>query len=165
MLALRRRGIVPNIDVGVEGRNEVGDDIGHEWVVGPSLQVELPLFDPGHADLAKLRAQLRQAQHLYQHAAIVARSQMREGRAALVAARRRVDYMRTAVLPRHEQIYEQTLREYNGMLVGAYELFSTRSEQVHAQQEYAEALRDYWIARAQLEYWVGGRLPSAARTR
>lgn len=159
-LELRRRGIVPDIDVGVEAGNEVGDDEGHEWVVGPSLEIELPIFDPGHADLARLGAQLRQAQHLQQQLAIDARSEIRAERAALSTARQRAEYIRDTMLPRLATVSGRALERYNAMLIGAHELLEIRAERVEAQHEWVEARRDYWTARAELEWSVGGRLPS-----
>ncbi|HEY0135375.1 MAG TPA: TolC family protein [Nannocystis sp.] len=159
-LALRRRSMLPDLNVGVTARNEVGDDVGHEWVLGPSLSLTLPIFDPGHADIARIQAILRQAQHRLQDAAIHVRSEIRVHRAELVAARRKVEYYERTVLPRAESITELTLREYNAMLVGTYQLLETRTDQIEAHQEYVEALRDYWVARSELELAVGGRLPS-----
>jgi cobalt-zinc-cadmium efflux system outer membrane protein len=46
------------------------------------------------------------------------------------------------------------------MLVGTYQLLETRTDQIDARQEYVEALRDYWVARSELELAVGGRLPA-----
>ncbi len=159
-LELRRRGVIPQIEAGVEARNEVGDDLGHEWVVGPSLSIEIPLFDPGHADFARLRAQLRQSEHRLKQTAIDARSRIRVERERLVIARRRVLYLRDTVLPRWEALGERALERYNGMLIGAYDLLDLRAEALGAQREHIEALRDYWVARARLERAVGGRLPS-----
>ncbi|MBX7079837.1 MAG: TolC family protein [Nannocystaceae bacterium] len=158
-LALRRRGVVPQIEAGIDVRNEVGNDAGHEWVLGPSVSIEIPIFDPGHADFAALQARLRQAQHALQHAAIVARSEIREQRERLLVARRKADYFTTEVLPRRAAIVSRALEQYNGMLMGTYELLETRKAQVEAQHEQVIALRDYWVARAQLELAVGGRLP------
>lgn len=158
-LQLRRRGIVPQIEAGVEAGNEVGDDEGHEWVVGPALSIELPIFDPGHADLARLRAQTRQAHHELEQKAIVARSEVREHRVELVLAARRVDYLRDTVLPRQEVVGSTALEQYNGMLLGAYELLELRAEKAEAYEEYIEARRDYSVAQAELERAVGGRLP------
>lgn len=159
-LTLRRRGMLPDLNVGVTARNEVGDDLGHEWVLGPSLSLELPIFDPGHADIARIQAILRQAQHRLQDVAIHVRSEIRVHRAELVAARRKVEYYEKTVLPRAESITELTLREYNAMLVGTYQLLETRTDQIDAHHEYVEALRDYWVARSELELAVGGRLPA-----
>lgn len=155
---LRRRGLVPQIEAGVESRNEVGDDEGHEWVLGPSLAIELPIFDPGHADLARLGAELRRAQHLLQHQAIVVRSEVREHRAALVMARRSVAYMREQALPRQQQIGQLALEQYNAMLIGTYDLLELRAEALAVQEDAVEALRDYWVARAELELSLGGAL-------
>jgi cobalt-zinc-cadmium efflux system outer membrane protein len=148
------------VNVGVTARNEVGDDLGHEWVVGPSLSIEIPIFNPGHADIARIQAYLRQAQHRQQDLAIMVRSEIRIHRAELVAARRKVEYYQQKVLPRAESITELTLQHYNAMQLGTYQLLETRSDQLEAHREYVEALRDYWIARSELELSVGGRLPS-----
>lgn len=162
-LGLRRRGIVAAVDAGFVMRNEVGNDTGHEPVLGGSLSLQLPIFDPGHADIARIQAYLRQAQHRLQDAAIHARSEIREHRATLVAARRKVEYYQKTVLPRTASITELTLLQYNAMLVGTYQLLETRTDQIDAQQQYVEALRDYWIARSELELAVGGRLPADAK--
>lgn len=157
-LKLRRRALVPQIEAGVTSSNEVGGHVGHEWVLGPSLAIELPIFDPGHADLASLRAAVRQAEHLLQQRAIDARSQVREQRERLVAARRRVAYYRDSVLPRQQTINDRALEQYNGMLLGAYDLFEIRGHQTQMRAEFAAAVRDYWAAHADLELAVGGRL-------
>nr|WP_276599121.1 TolC family protein [Nannocystis sp. SCPEA4] len=157
-LGLRRRGIVPGIEAGFVMRNEVGNDAGHEPVLGGSLALQLPIFDPGHADIARIQAYLRQAQHRLQDAAIHARSEIRVHRAELVAARRKVEHYQKTVLPRAESITDLTLLQYNAMLVGTYQLLETRSDQIEAHRQYVEALRDYWIARSDLELAVGGRL-------
>jgi len=159
-LTLRRRGMIPQLNVGISARNEVGDDIGHEWVLGPSLSLELPIFDPGHADIARIQAFLRQAQHRLQDMAIHVRSEIRVHRTQLVAARRKVEYYERTVLPRAESITELTLQQYNAMLVGTYQLLETRTDQIDSRREYVEALRDYWVARSELELAVGGRIPA-----
>ncbi len=160
-LQLRRRGLIPQIDGDFVARNEVGDDAGHEWVLGPGLSLELPIFDPGHADFARIRAYLRQAQHQLQHKAITARSEIRLHREELVAAHRKVDYYRSTVLPRTEAIAKLTMEQYNAMLIGTYQLLETRSDQIEARREYVEAVRDYWVARSELELATGGKVPTS----
>lgn len=155
---LRRRGLVPDIQVGVDGRNEVGDDIGHEWVIGPSLSIELPIFDPGHADLAAMRAELRRAQHELQHQAVLARSEVRLHRAALESARNKATYVQEHALPRQAKIGELALERYNAMLIGTYDLLEIRTEGIEVEEHAVEAVRDYWAARAELELALGGRL-------
>lgn len=158
VVQLRRRGIVPDVEVGVESRNEVGNDEGHEWVIGPSLAIELPIFDPGHADLARLRAELRRAQHGLQHQAVVARSQIRLHRAELESARNKAVYVREHALPRQEKIAQLALERYNAMLIGTYDLLEIRTEGIEVEEHAVAAVRDYWVARAELELAAGGRL-------
>jgi len=159
-LQLRRRGLVPEVEVGVEAGNEVGNDAGHEWVVGPTLSIEIPIFDPGHADLARLGAQLRQSQHRQQSMAIHARSEIRGHRASLLSHREQALYLRDTVLPRRNTLGQRALERYNAMLIGAFELLEVRAGKVKAQRDYVEALHAYWVARAELELAVGGHLPS-----
>lgn len=159
-IGLRRRGVITQIEAGPVARNEVGNDAGHEWVIGGELSLEIPLFDPGHADIGRMRAYLRQAEHRLQDAAIAARSEIRIHRERLVAARRKVEYYRETILPRTEQITALALLQYNAMLIGTYQLLETRSDQAEARREFVHALQDYWTAHSELELAVGGRLPT-----
>jgi len=163
-IGLRKRGVITQIDAGPVARNEVGTDAGHELVIGGGLSLEIPLFDPGHADIGRMRAYLRQAEHRLQDAAITARSEIRTHRERLVAARRKVEYYRETILPRTEQITALALLQYNAMLLGTYQLLETRSDQTEARREFVHALHDYWTAHSELELAVGGRLPTTQQS-
>ncbi len=60
------------------------------------------------------------------------------------------------LLPLHERIVAETLKFYNGMLLGVYDLLLARQNQLNAQQDYIEAVKSYWLAKADLEHAVGG---------
>lgn len=75
-----------------------------------------------------------------------------------MAARNIVKYYHDTVLPLRQQIVDEAQLYYNGMLIGVYELLLAKQNQINAGREYIEAWRDYWIARADLERVVGGRL-------
>jgi outer membrane protein TolC len=45
------------------------------------------------------------------------------------------------------------------MLASVFELMADAREQIAAAQGYAEALRDFWLAEADLRQALGGRLP------
>ena len=47
------------------------------------------------------------------------------------------------------------------MLLGVYQLIQAKQNEYEAYREYIEALRDYWIARSDLERAVGGRIGAA----
>jgi cobalt-zinc-cadmium efflux system outer membrane protein len=74
------------------------------------------------------------------------------------SARRRAKQYPKVLLPLRRQIIEQTLREYNAMLAGVYQLLQAKRDEIEAGESYVETLTEYWVARAELERAVGGDL-------
>jgi len=128
---------------------------------GPTLALQLPIFDTGRASIARLEAQYQQSQRLLEALAVDARSEVREARDLVVAWKDMAGYYRSVLLPQRVQILDLTLRHYNMMLKGAYDLLLAKQAEVATERAYVEAWRDYWIARTELERAVGGRLPLA----
>lgn len=128
------------------------------WGFGPSVTLPIPLFDQGQARLAKAQAQWRRARQLYAARAIEIRAQARAAAIRLRAARQRVDYYRTVILPLQQKIVHQTQLQYNAMQVGVFRLLEARQQQVEAGAQYVQALRDYWLARSELGQITAGRL-------
>jgi cobalt-zinc-cadmium efflux system outer membrane protein len=131
-------------------------------VLGPSLRLELPIFDQRQATRAKLRAQLRQAERSLDELAIRVRSDVRSARTRLLASRQIVEFFAQTILPLRERELAATQLQYNAMQLGLLPLLAAKSHQVAANREYIESLRDYWLARTDLERAAGGPLPSAA---
>ena len=127
--------------------------------VGPAVEIAFPLFDRGQASVAKAHAQLRAAQDRRSALAVDVRSEARLAGERLESARQLVEYYQTVVLPRRKRIAEQTRLQFNSMLVGLPQLVQANREELNAQREFIEALRDYWTARAELERAVAGSLP------
>jgi len=123
---------------------------------GPNLELQLPIFDQGQASVARLAAQLRQAQKLMDARAVAIRSQVRAARARLLANRSAVEYYRATLLPIRERIVKLSQQRYNAMLLGVYQLLQARQAEANAYREYIEAVRDYWMARSDLERAMGG---------
>lgn len=127
-------------------------------VTGPTLDLELPIFNQGQGEIARLTAQYRQAQRELEALAVNARSEVREARDQLIAARDLTSYIGKRLLPTQQHVLNLTLQQYNYMLKGAYDLLIAKQNEVAAERSYIEAWRDYWIARAELERAVGGSL-------
>lgn len=142
-------------DVGVDSEHDVADDV---TFTGPNLTLELPIFDRRQAEIARLEAQLRQSLQRLASLAIDIRSEVREIRERLLAARNVAKYHHDSILPLRQRIVDESQLYYNGMLIGVYELLLAKQNQINAGREYIETLRDYWIARSDLERAVGGRL-------
>ena len=83
---------------------------------------------------------------------------MRAARAQAAANRELALSVRDTVLPQRQEVLRLTLQQYNSMLKGAYDLLGAKAAEAAAERSYVEAWRDYWIARADLERAVGGKL-------
>lgn len=149
--------LLPVLEVGLGAERELDG----QWLVGPELSLELPLFDRGQADLMALGAELRQADQLVIALAVEVRSEVRAARDRLTALRRLVEHHRDVVIPLRESIVAHTQQEHDYMLVGAFELLAAKQAEYDGYQEYVEGVRDYWIARSELGRALGGDLAGA----
>ncbi len=144
------------IDVGAH----VHQDSDGALLFGPTLSLELPIFDQRQGMIGRLEAQRRQAQRRVDELAIDARSEVRLASAKLDMTRHAANQYKTALLPTRATVLEETQLEYNGMQVGLYELLAAKQAQIESVRSYIETVRDYWMARAELERALGGRIPA-----
>jgi len=159
-LALRTktRYVPAEIRLGVDTERETEG----QRVTGPTLDLALPIFNQGQDEIAKLTAEYRQAQRKLEALAVNIRSEVRETRDQLIAARDLTSRIGKHLLPTRQQALNLTLQQYNYMLKGTYDLLLAKQNEVAAERSYIEAWRDYWIARAELERAVGGSLSSSS---
>ena len=145
---------LPGATIGVDAEH----DLDHSWIVGPTLAVEVPLFDQGQSGVAKLAAEYRRTQRHLEALAVNIRSEVRAARDALITARDAAEYHAKVLLPQRQRILRETLLQYNAMQKSNFELLAAKEREQLGEREAIEALRDYWIARADLESAVGGSL-------
>ena len=155
-LALRvgTRYLPAGVSVGVDAEREPEG----EHITGPSLDLELPIFNQGQGEIATLRARDLQARRLVEAKTTDVRSEVRAARAQVAADRELALSIRDTILPQRRQVLALTLQQYNSMLKGAYDLLAAKAGEAAAERSYIEAWRDYWIARTELERAVGGTL-------
>jgi cobalt-zinc-cadmium efflux system outer membrane protein len=145
---------LPALQAGVS----TGRDPEGTRVTGPELSVELPIFDQGQARAARILAEVRQARARTAELTVNIRAEVRALRNRLLMTHRSAEQYRAVLLPlREKQVKESQLR-YNAMLLGVFQLLQARREQVEGYRDYLETVRDYWIARAELERASGGSL-------
>jgi len=118
---------------------------------GPEVELPIPIFDRGAADRTRARAILRQAQQRLAALTVAARSEARAALERHLEAKARMDYLRDVVIPRRDRILRLTQLEYNAMLRGVFQLIEARQNLASAQREEILAIRDYWIARTELD--------------
>jgi cobalt-zinc-cadmium efflux system outer membrane protein len=156
-LALRRK--TRFFPIGIHLGVNTEKDVSGERVTGPELALQLPIFDTGKASIARLEAEHRRAQRQLEALAVNARSEVREERDRMLAARDLALYYGRVLLPQRVRILDLTLRHYNAMFKGAYDLLLAKQAQVETEKAYLDAYRHYWVARARLERALGGSLP------
>jgi cobalt-zinc-cadmium efflux system outer membrane protein len=145
--------VLSEIEVGIEAEREEGN----AWQVGPSLSLEIPIFDQGQARNAAAAAELRRALQEYAAQAIELRSNARTARDRLVAAHERATYCRQVLLPVRNEVLRESQLQYNAMQIGVFQLLNAKRDAIEAGSQYIEALRDYWIARADMDLILAGR--------
>jgi len=143
------------IEVGYERESEVDGGV----MRGPSLSLELPIFNQGQGAVTRAQAALIDARARLDALVLSVHNQARLGTEQLGLTRDIAERYRTALVPRREAIVARTQEHVNFMLKGVFELILARQQEYDAYQEYLEAVRDYWTARAELRRVVGGRLP------
>ena len=116
------------------------------------------VFNQGQARIARGEAALRQAEDKFEALAIEVRSQIRELQDELTSKRQIARFYEDELVPDQRRILKESLINYNAMEIGNFELFTTKAEEARTEREYLEAVRDYWITRAELERAVGGNL-------
>ena len=104
--------------------------------------------------------ELRRAQQEYYALGVQIRSTVRTVHERVQGAQDRALYYRDILLPLRERIVNETQLQYNAMQLGVFDLLRAREQQIQAAIAYIETLRDYWLARTDLEHMLSGRLPS-----
>lgn len=142
---------------------DVGVAVEHEregaWLVGPSLSLVLPIFDQGYAERGKLESQLRQSEARLAARALDVRAEVGAARARVASARVIAGRYRTALLPLRARVVALSLEHYNYMLLGPTALLQAKQAEVEALRGYIQAVRDFWLARTELERALAARLP------
>lgn len=136
------------------------EEVDGATISGPTLDLELPIFNQGQARVARARARLQLAR------ARLARIELGSANAVDAAAERVrvlceiVRIHRESLVPQRETVVARSQEEQNYMLIGVFELIQAKTQEYDAYQSYLEAVRDYWLARVALMRVVGARLPS-----
>ena len=134
-------------------------DTDGQWVFGPTLSLEIPIFDQRQGQIAKLESALLAAEARLQGLAINVRSDVRRLRDRLFAARYESEQFRDTIVPLRERITALTQEQYNFMLVDTFDLLAAKRDGIAAYRDYLDSVKRYWEVRAKLEAAVGGRLP------
>ncbi len=158
-LALTRRyRYLAAVEVGVETERETD----RSRITGPSLSLELPLFNQGAGKVARAEGLLAAAESTLAALELTVANRVTLAAERVQGARTRAELLRTQLIPQREDVLKYTQQEASYMLAGQFTLLLVKQQAYDAYQQYLEALRDYWVARAELTREVGTRLPREA---
>ena len=127
---------------------------------GPSLEIELPIFNHGQAKTARFVAKrdLAKAQSAQIRLNL---SQQIAARADELQRRRQVVALHSHdLIPQRQTIVARSQEQQNYMLLGVFGLIEAKTREYEAYEGYIEAVRDFWLARVELSRLIGTRLPS-----
>lgn len=123
------------------------------WEIG----FEIPLFDWGSSRVVRAESVYMQAVNRAAETAINARSEVREAYGAYRSAWDIAKHQRDEVVPLKQRIAEENVLRYSGMLIGVFELLADARSQIASVNVAIDALRDFWIAQADLDMALVGK--------
>ncbi len=140
-------------ELGLTHSGTIGAPAQRGW----EISFELPLFDWGQARVAQAEAVYMQSLASAAQIAIEARSEVREAYSQYRSAWDIARHHRDQIVPLRKLIAEENLLRYNGMLIGVFELLADARLQISSVNASMQALRDFWLAQADLELALIGK--------
>jgi outer membrane protein TolC len=129
------------------------------YQTGYEVTLEVPLFDTGAPRVAKAEARYAQAVAGFGQAAIEARAQVRRAYARLSTAHDMALRERDEVLPLRKSIADEDLKRYNAAQISVFDLLADSRAQIDGASTYIQSVRDYWVARSDLQAALSGPVP------
>ena len=152
----RRWRWLGTVEVGVERERETDG----RRLTGPTLALALPIFNQGQAGIARAEAQLEQSRARLRTLEASADRAVRVGLERVTIAQQITEEYRGSLVPEHALIVKRQQERQNFMFIGPFELLLWKQQQYDTYQGYLEAVRDYWLARVDLDRAVGADLLS-----
>lgn len=152
--------LLGDVELGVQGER----DTDGTHLLGPSLSLQLPLFNQGRGAVLRAQARLELSRAELGRMEVETSQSIQLALIRVTASRELAKRYTDEYIPLRERIVKHTQQRTNFMLGGPFELIRARQQEYDTYQKYIEIVRDYWVARAELERAVGMRLPGDAPT-
>ncbi|MBS0286678.1 MAG: TolC family protein [Proteobacteria bacterium] len=118
---------------------------------GYEINLEIPLFDWGEAKVAKAQNIYMQSVWRLREVVTNAGSEIREAYQIYQMSYDLAKHLRDDLVPLRKRILDEAMLRYNGMLISTFELMVDEREQILSVNNYIEALRDFWLAQADMQ--------------
>lgn len=123
---------------------------------GPSVELQLPIFNYGQAEKKRYHARLEQAQKRLLSKAVDACSQVREFFKTAQVYRAQMVDLEQHILPNVARQLVLGQAHYHVMTLGVYDLLDLKAQQIEMRIEQIHVQQHYKKARIELLYAVGG---------
>lgn len=123
---------------------------------GYEIELRLPIFDAGGVKTEKARIVFEQAKAQAETSAISAASEARLALSTYQSSWDIANHMQEQMLPLRNRISAEQLLMYNGMLISVFDLLNDLLSATTMESNYVNALRDFWIADANLQNTLTG---------
>ena len=145
-------------DIEIAGISETvwGDD-EKESSTGYELELELPIFRSISKVRDRLNAKSLSAANRLESITRSASSHLREAYSAYRSSYDLAKHYRDEIVPLQQHISEENVLNYNGMIIGVFELLDDSRTQIQAVQSSIEATRQFWMADAALRSSMMGK--------
>ncbi len=127
---------------------------------GPTLELELPIFNQGAGKVTRAASRLDAARARAAATALAVGNDVAAATATLAARREVLTRLRERLLPLRERVVAGAREMQNYMLIGQFDVLADKLAQYQVYRDYLAALGDYWLARAGLARAIGAPLPS-----
>jgi len=129
-------------------------------MLGPMLQIELPLWDQNQAQIAKACFDLTRAGKEREDLLDAVALDVRESAATARAAAELVHFLETEALPLSEQSLAAAQQRFEAGETGVLVLITAQEALIAQRRAAIDARREWAMAYAELQRSVGGRLPA-----
>lgn len=150
----RSSGLLPELDLGVVGKREPDG----AWGFGPEISTAIPIFDTGAARVLAASATARQHVAEHEHLTVEIAAAARRFNDRATALRGREAYVRETYLPLRRRLVDETMRTFNAMQVGAFDVIDAKEGEADARREHVETRAAAWIAALDLAELLAGSL-------
>lgn len=147
--------LLEHAEIGFVAEREDGD-----WIEGASLEASVPLFDWGRVRRSAAAIRARQAADRHAQLDTDIRIALRQAEQSHRAARMELDSLQTRILPESETLLAESLRHYNAMQIGVFDLMAAFEMRTRAGQDLVEALAQAHRADVRLRQIRAGGSPA-----
>ncbi len=154
MLGLKEWWSYTALEAGIAGERDP-DGLN---LLGYGVSGQIPIFNFGQAARLRLAAQLRQAEDRLISLKTNILSEVREAYQLMkVRSEMLIDYQ-TRLLPLQNTIMHSSEKLYHVMGLSVEQLIQNKQQELETSRHYFELLKDYWIAKVELDRALGGYL-------